>query len=116
MRDDGRGPKEALSLAQALAGRPDDPVVGRMMEFRVVGATPSVDAPGVTLTVANSCGPNDKSVVPAVLTEQIPIVAPVRTRVVEFKRCEHGNSRDPVTGQCTPDCPETRSRSPGRSR
>ena len=106
MRDDGRGPQEALSLAQALAGRPDDPVVGRMMEFRVVNSLPSVDAPGVTLTVANSCGPNDKSQVPAVLTEQIPIVAPVRTRVVEFGRSGPGDSRDPVTGQCTPDCPE----------
>ena len=106
MRDDGRGPKEALSLAAALAGRPDDPVVGRMMEFRVVSATPSVDVPGVTLTVANSCGPNDKSQVPAVLTEQIPVVTPVRTRVVEFGRSGPGDSRDPVTGQCTPDCPE----------
>jgi FtsP/CotA-like multicopper oxidase with cupredoxin domain len=106
MRDDGRGPREALSLAQALAGQPDDPVVGPMMEFRVVNATPSVDAPGVTLTRANSCGPNDKSQVPAVLTEQIPIVAPVRTRLLEFGRSGGGDSRDPVTGQCTPDCPE----------
>ena len=31
---------------QALAGRPDDPVVGKMMEFRVVSSVPSVDAPG----------------------------------------------------------------------
>ena len=76
------------------------------MEFRVVSSVPSVDAPGQTLTVANSCGPNDKSQVPAVLTEQIPVVAPVRTRLVEFGRSGGGNSRDPVTGQCTPDCPE----------
>ena len=54
---------------------------------------PSVDAPGATLTMANSCGPNDKSQVPAVLTEQIPIVAPVRTRVVEFGRSGPGDSR-----------------------
>jgi FtsP/CotA-like multicopper oxidase with cupredoxin domain len=106
MRDDGRGPKEALSLTQALAGDPTDPVIGPMMEFRVVGSVPSVDQPGTTLTVANSCGPNDKSQVPAVLTEQIPIVAPVRTRTVEFGRYGAGDSRDPVTGQCTPDCPE----------
>jgi FtsP/CotA-like multicopper oxidase with cupredoxin domain len=106
MRDDGRGPKEALSLTQALAGDPTDPVIGPMMEFRVVGSVPSVDQPGTTLTVANSCGPNDKSQVPAVLTEQIPIVAPVRTRTVEFGRSGAGDSRDPVTGQCTPDCPE----------
>jgi FtsP/CotA-like multicopper oxidase with cupredoxin domain len=106
MRDDGRGPKEALSLTQALAGDPTDPVIGPMMEFRVVGSVPSADQPGTTLTVANSCGPNDKSQVPAVLTEQIPIVAPVRTRTVEFGRSGAGDSRDPVTGQCTPDCPE----------
>src|SRR5262245_9856629 len=107
MRDDGRGGKEELPLGQALAGRPDDPVVGAIMQFRVVSSVPSVDAPGVTLTVANSCGPNDKSQVPLVLTEQIPVVAPVRTRVVEFGRVnEGGDSRDPVTGQCTPDCPE----------
>src|SRR5262245_14693408 len=106
MRDDGRGPTEALSLAQALAGQPDDPVVGRIMELRVVNAVPSADAPGATNTIANSCGPNDRSQVPAVLTEQIPIVAPVRTRVVEFGRSGGGDSRDPVTGQCTPDCPE----------
>ena len=106
MRNNGRGPKEKLSLAQALGGHADDPVVGKMMEFRVVSSVPSVDAPGVTLTTANSCGPNDKSQVPATLTQQIPIVAPVRTRIVEFGRSGPGDSRDPVTGQCTPDCPE----------
>ena len=78
----------------------------QIMEFRVVSSVPSVDAPGQTLTMANSCGPNDKSQVPAVLTEQIPIVAPVRTRLVEFGRSGGGDSRDPVTGECTPDCPE----------
>jgi FtsP/CotA-like multicopper oxidase with cupredoxin domain len=106
MRDDGRGPKETLSLAAALAGIPGDPVVGKVMEFRVVTSVPSVDLPGFVNTVANSCGPKDKSQVPAVLTEQIPIVAPVRTRVIEFGRSGPGDSRDPVTGQCTPDCPE----------
>ena len=72
----------------------------------MVGSVQSVDVPGVTLTTANSCGANDKSVVPLTLTEQIPIVAPVRTRVVEFGRSGDGDSRDPATGQCTPDCPE----------
>jgi len=105
MRPDGRGPLGALSLAEALAGRPDDPVIGKMLEFRVVSSVTSVDAPGQILTVANSCGPNDKSQVPSVLTEQIPIVSPVRTRLVEFGRAD-GDSRNPVTGQCTPDCPE----------
>jgi FtsP/CotA-like multicopper oxidase with cupredoxin domain len=103
MRDDGRGPTDTLSLAQALAGDPNDPVIGAILEFRVVGSVPSVDVPGVTLF---STSP-DPSVVPAVLTEQIPVVTPVRTRLVEFGRSGNGDSRDPVTGQCTPDCPET---------
>jgi manganese oxidase len=109
MRDDGRGPQEELSLGQALAGRSDDPTIGAIMEFRVVNSVESVDMPGQLLTTANSCGTNDKSRVPTVLTEQIPIVTPVRTRVVEFGRSGTGDSRDPVTGQCTPDCPETAS-------
>jgi FtsP/CotA-like multicopper oxidase with cupredoxin domain len=110
MRDDGRGPEQALTLAQAAAlvnGHPNDPVVGPVMEFKVVTSVPSVDVPGVTLTLANSTGTQDKSRVPAKLTEQIPIVAPVRTRLVEFGRSGNGDSRDPVTGQCLPDCPET---------
>jgi FtsP/CotA-like multicopper oxidase with cupredoxin domain len=106
MRDDGRGPDKDLTLGQALQGDKDDPAVGAILEFRVVSSVPSVDAPGQTLTIANSCGVNDTSRVPLVLTEQIPIVAPVRTRLVEFGRAGGGDSRDPVTGQCTPDCPE----------
>jgi FtsP/CotA-like multicopper oxidase with cupredoxin domain len=102
MRDDGRGPTNTLSLAQALAGDPNDPMIGPILEFRVVSSVPSVDAPGQTLF---STSP-DPSVVPAVLTQQIPIVAPVRTRVVEWGRSGDGDSRNPVTGQCTPDCPE----------
>src|SRR5262249_48126450 len=105
MRDDGRGPDGALTLAQAAAlvnGHPNDPVVGPVMEFKVVSSVPSVDVPGVTLTLANSTGTQDKSRVPAQLTEQIPIVQPVRTRVVEFGRSSGGDSRDPVTGQCIP--------------
>jgi manganese oxidase len=107
MRDDGRGPKETLSLGDALKSRSDDPVIGPILEFRVVGSVQSVDDKSQTLTVANSCGANDKSVVPPALTEQIPIVPPVRTRVIEFGRSGSGDSRDPRTGQCTPDCPET---------
>jgi len=72
------------------------------MEFRVVGSVPSVDVPGVTHYATDP----DISVVPSVLTAQIPIVTPVRTRLVEFGRSGSGDSRDPVTGQCTPDCPE----------
>jgi FtsP/CotA-like multicopper oxidase with cupredoxin domain len=106
MRDDGRGPLGAVTLAQALAGVPSDPCIGPVMEFRVVSSVPSVDAPGQTLTTANSCGANDRSQVPLTLTQQIPIVAPVRTRTIEWGRTAGGDSRDPVTGECTPDCPE----------
>src|SRR5262245_34409108 len=106
MRDDGRGPIDPLTLRQAASlvnGDPNDPAVGPIMEFRVVGQVQSVDVPGVILRATDP----DPSVVPPVLTQQIPIVTPVRTRVVEFGRSGEGDSRDPVTGQCTPDCPET---------
>jgi FtsP/CotA-like multicopper oxidase with cupredoxin domain len=97
----GRKPDKALSLASALRGDNNDPVVGAILEFRIVGQVQSVDVPGV---MHRSTDP-DPSVVPAVLTEQIPIVTPVRTRLVEFGRGD-GDSRG-FDGQCTPDCPET---------
>jgi FtsP/CotA-like multicopper oxidase with cupredoxin domain len=106
MRDDGRGPAGAVTLAQALAGVATDPCIGPIMEFKVASSVPSVDAPGQVLTTANSCGVNDKSQVPLTLTQQIPVVTPVRTRTIEWGRAGIGDSRDPVTGQCTPDCPE----------
>jgi manganese oxidase len=102
MRDDGRGPKDTLSLAQALKGDPDDPVVGQVLEFRGVSQVPSVDVPGVT----NFANAPDRSQVLAVLTEQIPVVTPMRTRFVEFGRSGNGDSRQ-ANGQCIPDCPET---------
>jgi len=48
MRDDGRGPQSDLTLAQALAGDPNDPCIGPVMEFRVASSVQSVDAPGFT--------------------------------------------------------------------
>jgi FtsP/CotA-like multicopper oxidase with cupredoxin domain len=78
----GNKPDGGVSLADAVRGDKNDPVLGAMLQFRVVGLVPSVDVPGCTLTTANSCGGNDKSMVPTTLTEQIPIVTPVRTRVV----------------------------------
>jgi FtsP/CotA-like multicopper oxidase with cupredoxin domain len=101
MRDDGRGPTDTLSIGQALAGDPNDPVVGPVLEFRVVGSVPSVDVPGFTHFATTP----DISQVPNTLTQQIPIVAPVRTRLVEFGRSGSGDSRQP-NGQCIPDCPE----------
>jgi FtsP/CotA-like multicopper oxidase with cupredoxin domain len=98
----GNKPDGAVSLAQALQGDKNDPVLGAILQFRVVSQLQSVDAPG---TILRSTDP-DPSVVPAELTQQIPIVTPVRTRLVEFGRSGEGDSRDPVTGQCTPDCSE----------
>ncbi len=101
MRDDGRGPKEELSRGEAIKRSSEDPVLGEIMEFRVVGSVESVDVPGVV----HRAGTADRSRVPAVLTEQIPVVAPVRERVVEFGRSGTGDSRG-ANGQCTPDCSE----------
>ena len=103
MRPDGRGPKQELTLAEALAGDPLDACIGAILEFRVVTSVESVDAPGYTYSSTL-----DRSVVPITLTEQIPIVAPVRTRLVEFGRSGNGDSRN-SEGQCTPDCPENAS-------
>jgi len=103
MRPDGRGPKQDLTLAQALAGDPLDACIGAIMQFRVVTSVESVDAPGYTYSTTL-----DRSVVPITMTQQIPIVAPVRTRLVEFGRSGNGDSRNSA-GQCTPDCPENAS-------
>jgi FtsP/CotA-like multicopper oxidase with cupredoxin domain len=101
---DGRKPDEALTLREAMIGVPDkDPAVGPLMEFRIVGSLNSVDVPGYV----HKSTTLDKSVVTTTLTQQIPIVQPVRTRVVEFGRSGDGDSRNPSNGQCTPDCPET---------
>ena len=89
------GRSATCRIAQALAGSPNDPCIGPIMEFRVVEFRSRASMlPGFIYI----CRSGDPSVVPAVLTEQIPIVAPVRTRLVEFGRSGDGNSRDPVDG------------------
>src|SRR5215475_855078 len=98
----GNKPDGPVSLADALKGNANDPVLGAILQFRVVSILESVDAPGKFL---RSTDP-DPSQVPDPLTVQIPIETPVRTRLVEFGRSGDGDSRDPVTGQCTPDCSE----------
>src|SRR5215510_5183275 len=98
----GNKPDGPVSLASALQGDPNDPVLGAILQFRVVSQLKSVDAPNVTLYSTDP----DLSQVPDPLTVQIPIETPVRTRLVEFGRSGNGDSRDPVTGQCTPDCSE----------
>ena len=100
----GRKTGKVLSMRDALRGSRDDPMVGPMLEFRVSGQVQSVDVPGVTLR-AGDARSADNVIIPAALTEQIPIVSPVRERFIELKRSE-GDSRNPVTGQCTPDCSE----------
>jgi FtsP/CotA-like multicopper oxidase with cupredoxin domain len=100
---DGRLPDGQVSLAQALKGVSVDPAVGPIMQFTIVGSMPSFDNPSVTLKATDP----DPSVVPATLTQQIPIVTPVRTRVVQWGR-GGGDSRQ-ANGQCIPDCPETAS-------
>jgi FtsP/CotA-like multicopper oxidase with cupredoxin domain len=98
---DGRRLNAVRSLSSALKGDKDDPAVGAFLEFRVVGSVQSEDVPGVTHYATTP----DVSRVPVSLTEQIPIVAPVRTRVVEFGRSNDSDSRG-ADGQCIPDCPE----------
>jgi FtsP/CotA-like multicopper oxidase with cupredoxin domain len=100
-QQEGTGPDNVMTIEKALKGVDEDPTVGPIMEFRVVGQVQSVDVPGVTLRSTDL----DRSRVPIRLTEQIPIVAPVRTRVLEFGKSGDGTSRGP-TGECTPDCRE----------
>ncbi|MEQ1697443.1 MAG: multicopper oxidase domain-containing protein [Hyphomicrobiaceae bacterium] len=102
---DGRKPDKVVSMAEALSGLNVDPCVGALMKITIVDAVPSVDRPGHINTIANSCGTRDRSRVPLFLTDPIKIVAPVRTRVVEFGRGS-GDSRDKNTGECIPDCSE----------
>lgn len=99
---DGRKPDKTLSLSDAFKGKSEDPLVGPILQFRVVSSVPSVDMPGKT----NYATTPDVSRVPAVLTEQVPVVAPVRQRFIEFKRGD-GDSRRTETGECNPDCAET---------
>ncbi len=97
----GRRWDEELSLPEALNGDSDDPAVGALLEFRVVQTVESADAPG---NFYDADDPNlDPSQVPDTLTEQIPVVEPVRERFVEFTR-GGGDARDTDDGQCVPDC------------
>jgi len=98
---DGRMPDKQLPLNQALGGTKDDQACGGIMQFQIVSQLESVDVPGY---IHRATDP-DKSIVPSVLTQQIPIVAPVRERIVEWGRAGTGDSVQP-NGQCVPDCNE----------
>ncbi len=99
---DGNRIDTELNLSNAIAGDPSDPLVGPMLEFRIVSTVESVDVPGVF----HHAGDPDPSRVPGRLTYQIPIVTPVRTRYVVFGKKGTGDSRQ-GNGQCIPDCEET---------
>lgn len=99
--DNGRRPKDELSVREALRGEADDPGVGGLMEFRIVDKVESVDVPGVFHRATD----RDRSKVPNRLTKQIPVVEPDRVREIEFVR-GGGDARDPVTGECFPFCGE----------
>jgi FtsP/CotA-like multicopper oxidase with cupredoxin domain len=96
---DGRKPDSQQKLADALKGDHNDPAMGAIMQFRIVNSVQSVDDPAVTLKATDP----DLSQVPTVLTEQIPIVTPARTRVVTWGRSGTGDSVQP-NGTCIPDC------------
>jgi FtsP/CotA-like multicopper oxidase with cupredoxin domain len=103
----GNKPDGTLSYAAAMAQWRStdplvDPAVGPVMQFRIVSEVESVDVPGHI----HYADDEDPSQVPVTLTEQIPIVAPVRERHVKFGKSGNGDSRDPLTGECNPDCPE----------
>jgi FtsP/CotA-like multicopper oxidase with cupredoxin domain len=100
--DDGLGPKRTVPLGEVPKRALEDPAVGPILEFRVVGQVASIDEPGFIHYATDP----DLSQVPAVLTEQIPLVTPVRTRVVEWGRSIPGDSlaNPTVPGSCTPDC------------
>jgi FtsP/CotA-like multicopper oxidase with cupredoxin domain len=97
----GLKPDSQQKLADALRGNNNDPAMGGIMQFRIVSQVQSVDDPTVTLKATDP----DLSQVPTVLTEQIPIVTPTRTRVVQWGRIGTGDSIQP-NGQCIPDCGE----------
>jgi FtsP/CotA-like multicopper oxidase with cupredoxin domain len=91
--DDARGPKENVGVKKAFNRNSEDPVVGPVLEFRVSSSVESVDEPGFVYTTTSP----DISQVPAILTEAIPLVEPVRTRELEFKR-------GPEPDICFPEC------------
>ena len=111
---DGRKPDKTFSMADALAGKSVDPLVGAILQFKVVGSLQSVDNPSVwygskpsTAVGAIVLPIRDAPPVRSQLTEQVPIVTnPVRKRVVEFGRSGGGDSRAGGSGPCTPDCSE----------
>jgi FtsP/CotA-like multicopper oxidase with cupredoxin domain len=82
--EDGRGPKRDVTVRDALNGVSLDPAVGSVMEFVVSNSVESVDVPGFMYNLSNMGATIPR--VPTTLTQQIPIVAPTRTRTINFGR------------------------------
>ncbi|WP_341214342.1 multicopper oxidase domain-containing protein [uncultured Limimaricola sp.] len=98
---DGRGADNLEHFRDIQRGKVVDPGVGALLEFRIVGEVDSVDVPGVRHRATQP----DPSRVPLRLTDPIPVVEPVRVRLIEFRK-GGDDPRDSKTGECTPDCPD----------
>jgi len=80
--EDGKGPKDDLSLAQALSGKSSDPCVGKFLEFRVKDRT----APNLSKVPAQ--------LIPNPNLSAIPVL---RERTFEFGRSGGGSDSAPWT-------------------
>ena len=80
--EDGKGPKDDLSLAQALSGKSSDPCVGKFLEFRVKDRT----APDYSKVPAQLIPNPDLSTIPV-----------LRERTFEFGRSGGGSDSAPWT-------------------
>jgi FtsP/CotA-like multicopper oxidase with cupredoxin domain len=85
VHQDGRGPANIVTVAQALAGT-SDPAVGRFLRFKVLGPPPHPDQ-SVNLTA------NPKTA----LIPNPTLPATARTRTFEFNDNGDQNQNDPVT-------------------
>jgi FtsP/CotA-like multicopper oxidase with cupredoxin domain len=81
--EDGKGPKDDLSLAQALSGRSSDPCVGKFLEFRVIPMKAGTDPSRVPSTL-----------IPNPDLSKIPVA---RERTFEFGRSDGGSDSAPWT-------------------
>ncbi|MGZ7077586.1 MAG: multicopper oxidase family protein, partial [Candidatus Angelobacter sp.] len=80
---DGKKPSADLSVADALAGKSNDPCVGKILEFRVVRNPPTADKSQVPATL-----------IPNPDLSNIPVA---RTRVFEFNSGAQQNQTNPDT-------------------
>ena len=84
--EDGKGPKNDLSLAQALSGRSSDPCVGKFLEFRVIPMKASTDT-SKALTDTDTLIPNP----------DLSKMKVTRERTFEFGRSGGGTDSAPWT-------------------